>query len=106
MWFGFSDMSSGGKEKTEFKHIYIEAENLEEAETKFQAEFGRDPNNVTCGCCGPDFSISPLDTDLELFESISIDRRWMQQNAKIKVFPADDAGAARLAKFFSTEVVK
>lgn len=106
MWYGFRDMCSGGEEKIEFKLVYFEAENLEEAETKFGREFDRDPNNVTCECCGPDFSASLYDTDIEFLESISIDRRMMSNNAKIKVFPADDAGAARLAKLFTTEVVK
>lgn len=50
----FMDMHSGGKLKTSFTHIYIDAP-LEEALGIFKDTFKRDPNNVTCKCCGEDF---------------------------------------------------
>ena len=57
MFTRFFDMCSGGSEKTSFEVIYIEG-NEAEATELFKLHFGRDPNNVTCECCGPDFSIS------------------------------------------------
>jgi len=54
MWTHFWDMSSGGSTKLDWNHIYIEApEHL--AKAVFEAEFDRDPDNVTCSCCGPDY---------------------------------------------------
>jgi hypothetical protein len=50
----FMDMHSGGNLKTPYAHIYIE-EPLEKAVETFKEIFGRDPNNVTCKCCGEDF---------------------------------------------------
>jgi len=50
----FMDMHSGGKLKTSFTHIYIDAP-LDEALAIFKDTFQRDPNNVTCKCCGEDF---------------------------------------------------
>lgn len=48
------DMHSGGKLKTPFTHIYID-EPLDEALKTFKETFKRDPDNVTCKCCGEDF---------------------------------------------------
>jgi hypothetical protein len=50
----FMDMHSGGKLKTSFTHIYIN-EPLKEALNTFEKIFQRNPNNVTCKCCGEDF---------------------------------------------------
>jgi hypothetical protein len=50
----FMDMHSGGKLKTPFTHIYVDAP-LDEALEIFKDTFKRDPNNVTCKCCGEDF---------------------------------------------------
>jgi len=56
-WTLFWDMHSGGYTKVEpYDKIYIEAPQ-EEAETIFYNRFGRNPNCVTCTCCGPDYSI-------------------------------------------------
>lgn len=57
MFVMFFDMCSGGGEKTDYSEIIIEAESIEQAEMIFEDRFNRDPRNVTCGCCGPDFSI-------------------------------------------------
>ena len=59
-WTKFSDMYSGGSCKTKYNDIYIE---LPEYETKqyFENEFGRDPYNVTCNCCGNDFVVYEVD---------------------------------------------
>lgn len=50
----FMDMHSGGKLKTPFTHIYID-EPLGEAIKTFKNLFKRNPNNITCKCCGEDF---------------------------------------------------
>ncbi len=61
MWTSFWDMSSGGKEKLDWPLIYIEAPE-QEARKLFVDLFHRDPNNVTCQCCGPDYSITEYET--------------------------------------------
>jgi hypothetical protein len=50
----FMDMHSGGRLKTPYTHIYID-EPLGEAIRTFKELFKRDPDNVTCKCCGEDF---------------------------------------------------
>ena len=56
VWTRFFDMSSGGSEKLDFGTIYIEAKEPV-ARCVFELKFGLDPDNVTCECCGPDFSV-------------------------------------------------
>lgn len=61
MWTHFMDMGSGGGRKLKWAHIYIEApEN--EAKIIFQNRFDRNPERVTCTCCGRDYSISEEET--------------------------------------------
>lgn len=60
MWTQFFDMSSGGSEKLDHDVIFIEADEAQ-AEFVFQERFGRDPHNVTCQCCGPDYSVHEVD---------------------------------------------
>ena len=50
-------MHSGGGTKVDaYEHIYIEApEDI--ATDVFRQRFKRDPRNVTCECCGPDYSV-------------------------------------------------
>ena len=56
-WTHFRDMHSGGGTKVDgYQHIYIEAPE-DEATEEFRQRFNRDPMNVTCQCCGPDYSI-------------------------------------------------
>jgi len=50
----FMDMHSGGHLKTPYTHIYID-EPIGEAVRTFKELFKRDPDNVTCKCCGEDF---------------------------------------------------
>lgn len=57
MWTHFWDMSSGGSQKLKYKHIFIEAPSAE-AQIIFYNRFKRNPNRVTCTCCGRDYSIS------------------------------------------------
>ena len=53
-------MSSGGSEKTDWTTIYIELPE-DEAIEYFENRFGIDPHNVTCSCCGSDFSVYKVD---------------------------------------------
>ncbi len=59
-WTQFYDMSSGGQHKLAWSVIYIEAE-LPDAERIFVNRFGIDPHDVTCECCGEDYSVTPVD---------------------------------------------
>lgn len=56
-WTHFHDMHSGGSQKLQWGHIYIEAPE-QEARVIFYNRFGRNPERVTCTCCGEDYSIS------------------------------------------------
>lgn len=51
------DMHSGGGRKLQWNYIYIEADE-QKAIYIFERMFGLDPYNVTCNCCGEDYSIS------------------------------------------------
>jgi len=61
MWTRFMDMHSGGDQKLAWDYIYIEAPK-QEAISVFELLFGRNPNNVTCNCCGDDYSITEDET--------------------------------------------
>jgi hypothetical protein len=56
-WTHFFDMSSGGREKEVWKHIYVE---LPEPEARrwFFNRFGHSADRVTCTCCGEDYSVT------------------------------------------------
>ena len=56
VWTKFGDMCSGGKDKEEWQVIYIQAPK-KEAKVIFYNRFGHNPENVTCTCCGADYSI-------------------------------------------------
>lgn len=60
-WTHFHDMHSGGGQKLEWPHIFIEAPEAE-ARSVFYAKFGRNPDRVTCTCCGEDYSVSESET--------------------------------------------
>jgi len=66
----FMDMHSGGKLKTPFTHIYVDAP-LKKALEIFKDTFKRDPDNVTCKCCGEDFVYEQYDS---LEEATAYDR--------------------------------
>lgn len=65
MWTKFRDMASGGTRKEKWDIIYIESDNEDESIQIFKNKFGLDPFNVTCSCCGEDYSLTNDDT-LEL----------------------------------------
>lgn len=57
MWTHFMDMHSGGSTKVKpYQHIFIEAPEAE-AKVVFYNRFKRNPERVTCTCCGEDYSI-------------------------------------------------
>ena len=58
MWVQFHDMHSGGGQKLEWAQIFIEAASEDEGKIIFYNKFGRNPERVTCTCCGEDYSIS------------------------------------------------
>lgn len=57
VWTQFRDMNSGGWQKLDWAKIYIEAPEAE-AKVIFYNRFGRNPERVTCTCCGKDYAIS------------------------------------------------
>ncbi len=61
MWTQFFDMCSGGGQKEDWSHIYIEAPE-DEAVVIFYNRFGHSPHRVTCTCCGEDYSIHEYET--------------------------------------------
>lgn len=69
VWTRFFDMCSGGSEKLDYSTIWIEAPE-EEAVKIFEDIFGRDPNNVTCFCCGEDYAVYEHDFEPENGDAI------------------------------------
>ena len=59
----FFDMISGGSEKLVACTIWIEA-SKGEAVDLIERIFDRDPYNVTCECCGPDYSIYEAEPEI------------------------------------------
>jgi hypothetical protein len=55
--YEFRDTGSGGEYKTEYDYIYVSAFTEDEAYEKFEMELGIDPFQVSCDCCGNDFSV-------------------------------------------------
>lgn len=74
----FWDMHSGGGQKLSHPHIFIEAP-YAEAKSVFFAKFGRDPSQVTCTCCGEDYSIHEYDS---LAEATAYQRGCHYDNKK------------------------
>lgn len=81
MWTQFMDMHSGGGTKIKpYEYIYIEApEN--EARVIFYNRFGRNPDQVTCTCCGSDYSLSE-DEDLTQLTGYNRNCLWASFNSK------------------------
>jgi hypothetical protein len=91
----FMDMHSGGKLKTSFTHIYVDAP-LDEALTIFKDTFKRDPNNVTCKCCGEDFVYEEYPS---LEEATAYDRKAEWDDIKQRYFY--ETAKISLDEFFS-----
>lgn len=60
-WTRFTDMSSGGFDKTPYGVIYVEAGRALAAEY-IEWRFGVDVFGVTCDCCGWDFTIQTIES--------------------------------------------
>ena len=78
----FMDMHSGGKLKTPFTHIYVDAP-LDKALDIFKDTFKRDPNNVTCKCCGEDYVYEEYNS---LEEATAYDRKAEWDDIKQRYF--------------------
>ncbi len=85
-WYRYMDMSSGGSQKTEWGHIYVEADTRGEADAVFEDRTGRSPYYTTCDCCGEDYSVSEDDT---LEESSEYDRRDFRHRPE-RIVPMDE----------------
>ena len=85
----FMDMHSGGGNKLEWEYIYIEAPK-EEAKIIFYNKFGRNPDKVSCTCCGPDYSVNDEET---LDQATAYDRncKFTYKNSKGKEVPREKA---------------
>ncbi len=53
-------MHSGGDSKTDWDHIYVRGD-IDTATEIFTRITGRDPENVTCRCCGEDYAVRESD---------------------------------------------
>lgn len=74
-WTQFWDMHSGGYSKiSDIDKIYIEADG-DEAIELFKRIFERDPGNVTCDCCGEDFSVC-TESDIAELTRFNRTRHW------------------------------
>lgn len=91
-WTRFMDMHSGGDAKTKFDKWYIEAP-LEQAKVIFYNLSGRNPDQVTCTCCGDDYSYSESNS---LHQATAYDRgcaysaklhRYLNRPAKKSTWP-------------------
>lgn len=71
-WTLFHDTFSGGTKKLLDAKILI-AMPEDEARIEFTARFKRDPDHVTCGCCGRDYTVTEFDSVREILEYFSGD---------------------------------
>jgi hypothetical protein len=78
----FMDMHSGGKLKTPFTHIYVDAP-LDKALGIFKDTFQHDPDNVTCKCCGEDFVYEEYNS---LEDATAYDRKAEWDDIKQRYF--------------------
>ena len=60
-WTRFMDMHSGGVRKLNWEYIYIQAPKAK-AKVVFYNRFNRNPDRVTCTCCGCDFRVAESPT--------------------------------------------
>lgn len=88
-WTEFMDMHSGGGQKLKWHHIFIQAPE-EKAEIIFQNRFNRNPNRVTCSCCGADYSISEWES-LEQATAYERACRYAYFDKKGKEIPKEKA---------------
>lgn len=94
----YYDMNSGGTEKTDFKTIFIEANNETEAAGIFEENFDRNPSNVSCTCCGMDYSVSHYSS---LEAATAVDRlcEMSEDWESFEEKPSTDKDAEHYSKF-------
>ena len=103
VWTRFMDMYSGGRCKlSPFEYIYIESDK-ESAELIFEDQLHRDPYGVSCGCCGPDYSIEEYASleDATQYDRVRCGRpkpalsleKFMNRNDVLFLFKANDFNA-------------
>lgn len=76
-WTRFMDIHSGGRQKLDWDYIYIEAKE-DDAAKVFMHRFGRNPNNITCSCCGEDYNFYEQGDDLA--QASGFDRKCRYMN--------------------------
>lgn len=79
-WTRFWDMHSGGSQKEKAAKIYIEAPKGD-AIRIFEKMFGHDPFNVTCDCCGKDYTVDEY-KDLAQASGYFRNCAWQYVNSK------------------------
>lgn len=105
-WTRFMDMHSGGGQKLDWGKIYIEAPEAE-ARVIFYNRFGRNPDRVTCTCCGEDYSVddseslaqaSGYDRNCDSTDDGYVERRstWMDEYALRSFAQLTDPKAKKL----------
>ena len=112
MWTRFTDMYSRGERKLEWEHIYIELPELQAIEY-FKQMFNRDPNNITCSCCGEDYAIydyssEDVPSSVELgalivkvpkdYKMTNIPQTIIEQSKEISKIEVYETGGVRLIK--------
>lgn len=85
VWTQFYDMHSGGKQKLDHWSIFIEAPK-EEAEIIFGNRFKRNPHNVTCSCCGQDYSVDEYETLFRAVRYHLVKTRGVSDDELLKQF--------------------
>lgn len=69
----FFDMHSGGGRKSEHE-VYILAGDEKTATKTFKKLTGRKPNNVSCRCCGEDYSVTEHDNLKQAIECYKFEK--------------------------------
>ena len=91
MWTKFYDMHSGGDAKTEWEVIVFEAKK-KDAIKYANWKWGIHPDNVTCTCCGEDFSVSTYET---LDDAVKFQLNYSIEKLDIFVVPASELEKTR-----------
>jgi len=68
----FMDMFSGGSQKEDWEYICVTLPEKDAIEW-FEEYFGHDPLEVTCECCGQDYSVDEIKDLKELGDNPYVD---------------------------------
>ena len=80
MFTCFFDLSSGGSEKEDFCTLYVELPE-DDAVEWFENKYGHSPFNVTCTCCGSDYSVYEVGDNPDMNDADLIIRKEHLTNA-------------------------